>query len=74
MRELSNHEVRFVAGGDSGDAAVAGAVAGGTLGYAVFNGARFGATMGGFAGPVGALGGAMIGAGAGWAIYKIYAN
>jgi len=72
MRELSDLEVRFVAGGDSGDAAVAGAVAGGTLGYAVFNGARFGSMLGGFAGPVGAIGGAMIGAGAGWAIYQVY--
>lgn len=74
MRQINCDEVVMVSGGDRGDAAVAGAIAGGMLGYgaAAARGASYGVRAGAFFGPVGAIGGGLLGMVVAVAIYDNY--
>lgn len=70
IRELSPEELVCVSGGDRGDSTVAGAIAGAGAGWRVANGASWGARLGAFAGPVGMVGGGLIGGTSAYFIYR----
>lgn len=67
--EMTHDEIQMVFGGDRGEATVAGGLsvglAVGKWGSGVLRGASWGARLGAFAGPLGAVGGFLIGGAAG---------